>query len=91
MASSFEAPDRPSHKKSASTTTIRSNHNLTFLLAKLEEDATKRGSVDGQIKLQEGFARLQREKEDQTETENSNAAEVIDWGTSISDIIWIFG
>ncbi|PBK91677.1 RabGAP/TBC [Armillaria gallica] len=79
MASSFEAPDRPSHKKSASTTTIRSNHNLTFLLAKLEEDATKRGSVDGQIKLQEGFARLQREKEDQTETENSNATEVIDW------------
>ncbi|KAK0241603.1 rab-GTPase-TBC domain-containing protein [Armillaria nabsnona] len=88
LASSFEAPDRPSHKKSASTTTIRSNHNLTFLLAKLEEDATKRGSVDGQIKLQEGFARLQREKEDQTETENSNAAEVIDWdfwGAVMSD------
>ncbi|PBK74353.1 RabGAP/TBC [Armillaria solidipes] len=88
LVSSFEAPDRPSHKKSASTTTIRSNHNLTFLLAKLEEDATKRGSVDGQIKLQEGFARLQREKEDQTETENSNATEVIDWdfwGTVMSD------
>ncbi|KAK0195593.1 rab-GTPase-TBC domain-containing protein [Armillaria mellea] len=88
LASSFEAPDKPSHKKSASTTTIRSNHNLTFLLAKLEEDATKRGSVDGQIKLQEGFARLQREKEDRAEAENSNASEVIDWdfwGTVMSD------
>ncbi|KAK0485982.1 rab-GTPase-TBC domain-containing protein [Armillaria novae-zelandiae] len=88
LASSIEAPDKPSHKKSASTTTIRSNHNLTFLLAKLEEDATKRGSVDGQIKLQEGFARLHREKEDQVEAENSTASEVIDWdfwGAVMSD------
>ncbi|KAK0212657.1 rab-GTPase-TBC domain-containing protein [Desarmillaria ectypa] len=88
LASSFEVPMKSSHKKSASTTTIRSNHNLTLLLAKLEEDSTKRGSVDGQIKLQEGFARLQKEKEDQTETENSNDAEFIDWdfwGAVMSD------
>ncbi|KAK0461083.1 rab-GTPase-TBC domain-containing protein [Desarmillaria tabescens] len=88
LESSFEAPKKPSHKKSASTTTIRSNHNLTFLLAKLEEDSTKRGSIDGQIKLQEGFVRLQKEKGDQTETENSNDAEVIDWdfwGAVMSD------
>ncbi|KAK0504584.1 rab-GTPase-TBC domain-containing protein [Armillaria luteobubalina] len=88
LASSVEVPDKPSHKKSASTTTIRSNHNLTFLLAKLEEDATKRGSVDGQIRLQEGFARLQKEKEDQAEAENNTATEVIDWdfwGAVMSD------
>ncbi|KAG7449507.1 RabGAP/TBC [Guyanagaster necrorhizus] len=88
LASSFEAPKKPSHKKSASTTTIRSNNNLTFLLARLEEDPTKRGSVDGQIRLQEEFARLQKEKEYQIETENSSDAEVIDWdywGAVMSD------
>ncbi|KAF9029018.1 RabGAP/TBC [Hymenopellis radicata] len=65
------------HKKSASTTTIRSVHNLPFGLKQSDDIANHRGSVDGQHKLQEEFARLQKEKE--VVEEGHVETEVIDW------------
>lgn len=68
-----------SHKKSVSTTTIRSNHRLSFMMNRLEptEDSVLlRSSVDGQHKLQEEFARLQKERE----TEETVVDAPIDWG-----------
>lgn len=77
-------PFKPtSHKKSASTTTIRSVGNLPFILARLDiqkaqDDTSRRVSIDGQHKIHEEFVRLQKGKEE--EEENAvNAA--IDWGT----------
>lgn len=78
----LQSPKQISHKKSASTTTICSAHNLPFLVARLdiqEESRPNRGSVDGQHKLQEEFARLQKERE---EIEENNVNGAIDWGTS---------
>jgi len=75
-------PFKPSHKKSASTTTIRSGSNLPFILARLdlsdESITQKRSSVDGQRKLQSEFAR-QREEE---EAKDSGVPGSIDWGAS---------
>jgi hypothetical protein len=69
-----------SHRKTASTTTIRSFHdpNVSLLMNRLElqEGGRARGSVDGQLKLQEEFARL-HEKEAK---EHTAAEGVIDWG-----------
>jgi hypothetical protein len=83
-ATAFNPSKQFSHKKSASTTTIRSPKNLPFLLARLDlqeesSGSSHRGSVDGQQKLQEEFARLHKEKE---ETKDSLSAGAIDWGAS---------
>ena len=71
-----------SHRKTASTTTIRSTHesNGPSLVTRLEfqehNGKVARASVDGQMKLQEEFARLQ-----EMETKDHNQAESsIDWG-----------
>ena len=78
----YSDPFKPSHKKSASTTTIRSGNNLPFILARLdlsdEPITQKRGSVDGQRKLQSEFAR-QREEEEAKDNEVPGS---IDWGAS---------
>ena len=70
------------HRKTASTTTIRSFHetnNTSLLLNRLDLHGAKgkaRGSVDGHLKLQEEFARLHEK-----ETKDQGAQEgVIDWG-----------
>jgi len=91
-SASFEALPVPelmsapsSHRKTASTTTIRSVHSRkpSLLINRLDlqesEAASKhRGSVDGHLKLQEEFARLQ-EKEAK---EHTIAEGAIDWGAS---------
>lgn len=88
----FNPSKQFSHKKSASTTTIRSSKNLPFLLARLDipEESSRshhRGSVDGQQKLQEEFARLHKEEE---ETDNV-ATSAIDWGASFDfSATWSF-
>lgn len=70
------------HKKTASTTTIRSFHesgsNLLIKRLDLHDGlARNRGSVDGQLKLQEEFARLH----EQEKKEPKVAEGAIDWGT----------
>ncbi|KAG6857692.1 hypothetical protein H0H87_004108 [Tephrocybe sp. NHM501043] len=67
------------HKKSASTTTIRSGNNLPFIVSRLQDEhrMSHRVSVDGQQKLQEEFKRLHKEEEkDLAETPINKA---IDW------------
>ena len=69
-----------SHRKTVSTTTIRSTHenNGPSLVNRLDfqEGNVARASVDGQMKLQEEFARLQEmETKDHNQTESN-----IDWG-----------
>jgi hypothetical protein len=71
-----------SHRKTVSTTTIRSTHesNGPSLVTRLDfqehNGKVARASVDGQMKLQEEFARLQEmETKDHNQTESS-----IDWG-----------
>ena len=71
-----------SHRKTVSTTTIRSTHesNGSSLVTRLDfqehNGKVARASVDGQMKLQEEFARLQEmETKDHNQTESS-----IDWG-----------
>ena len=71
-----------SHRKTVSTTTIRSTHesNGPSLITRLDfqehNGMVARASVDGQMKLQEEFARLQEmETKDHSQTESS-----IDWG-----------
>ena len=71
-----------SHRKTASTTTIRSTHesNGPSLVTRLDfqehNGKVARASIDGQMKLQEEFARLQEmETKDHNQTESS-----IDWG-----------
>ncbi|KAF8893306.1 rab-GTPase-TBC domain-containing protein [Infundibulicybe gibba] len=83
-------PRQASHKKTVSTTTIRSGHNLPFILARmdLQDGGSNRGSVDGQHKLQEEFARLQKEKEQEHISEEQGVNGAIDWdfwGAVISD------
>ncbi|KAF8973253.1 rab-GTPase-TBC domain-containing protein [Flammula alnicola] len=84
-----DLPSLKSHRKTASTTTIRSLHdpNAPFFMNRLdlqEGNGRARGSIDGQLKLQEEFARLHEK-----ETKEQNVAEgVIDWdfwGAVISD------
>ena len=70
-----------SHRKTVSTTTIRSTHegNGPSLVSRLDFQEGNRASVDGQMKLQEEFARLQEmETKDHNPTETS-----IDWGESV--------
>ncbi|KDR75877.1 hypothetical protein GALMADRAFT_248616 [Galerina marginata CBS 339.88] len=78
------------HRKTASTTTIRSVHEQPLLSSFMnrldlqETGANSRGSIDGQLKLQEEFARLH----ERDTKEHSNAEGVIDWdfwGAVISD------
>ena len=69
-----------SHRKTVSTTTIRSirDSNGPSLVTRLDfqEGNVARASVDGQMKLQEEFARLQ-----EMETKDHNPTEGgIDWG-----------
>lgn len=71
-----------SHRKTVSTTTIRSSHerNGSVPVARLDfqehSEKVARASVDGQMKLQEEFARLQeKETKDHNQTESN-----IDWG-----------
>lgn len=63
------------HKKTTSNTTIRSydDEDNSFVRRR----ASVRASVDGQQKLQEEFARLQKEDNEQRRAEGA-----IDWGTS---------
>src|SRR6266540_3815427 len=74
--------DHPkSHKKTASTITIRSTHNkrASLLINRLdlqEPSKSNRGSVDGHLKLQEEFHRLHEHQKDST----SNSEAAIDWG-----------
>ncbi|KAJ7901861.1 rab-GTPase-TBC domain-containing protein [Mycena olivaceomarginata] len=85
----FSPASQPSHQRSASTATIRSVNNLPFILARIEtqkpdpDARPNRTSLDGQHKLQEEFARKQKEEDDE------NAAHAIDWadfwGAVISD------
>ncbi|RDB25076.1 GTPase-activating protein GYP5 [Hypsizygus marmoreus] len=86
----FTPTKHPSHKKSASTTTIRSANNLPFILARLdlqdESGTSHRGSIDGQQKLQEEFARLHKEEEGDDKDNVANGAIDWDfWGAVISD------
>ncbi|KAJ7132747.1 rab-GTPase-TBC domain-containing protein [Mycena crocata] len=83
---------QPSHKKSSSTTTIRSVNNLPFILARIEtqkpdsDTRPNRSSIDGQHKLQEEFARKQKDKEVENDDNPANAAIDWDfWGAVISD------
>ncbi|KAJ7462337.1 rab-GTPase-TBC domain-containing protein [Mycena galericulata] len=85
-------PSQPSHKKSPSTSTVRSVNNLPFILARIEtqkpdSDARpNRTSIDGQHKLQEEFARKQKDKEIENDDNAANAAIDWDfWGAVISD------
>ena len=83
----FTSPQTDRQKKSASTTSIRSASNLPFILARLDIQKAQevgspnpqRASVDGQIKLQEEFARLQNEQLE--EDEKVTNGEAIDWST----------
>jgi ecotropic viral integration site 5 protein len=76
------------HKKTASTTTIRSTKNLPFLMGHLDlqksdekRSSMARVSVDGKHQLQEEFARLQREQNSQEEqTVQNGGGGGIDWG-----------
>lgn len=71
-----------SHRKTASTTTIRSAHEpptVSLLINRFdiqENGARSRGSVDGHLKLQEEFARL-HEKDSK---DHYNGERAIDWG-----------
>lgn len=66
--------------------------NAPFILARLEgqkgqdEAGTpgKRFSVDGQVKLQEEFVRIQHDIKEEDETEAAALALTIDWGMSTS-------
>ncbi|KAF9071745.1 rab-GTPase-TBC domain-containing protein [Rhodocollybia butyracea] len=80
------------HKKSASLTTIHSGRHISLLVNREEQVQANRGSVDGQHKLQEEFARLQKGKADDTDNQNGpltpGANAGIDWdfwGAVISD------
>jgi len=89
IADTSVSASQPAHKRSASTATIRSVNNLPFILARIEtqkpdpDARPNRSSLDGQQKLQEEFARKQKEEDD----ENAVHA-AIDWdfwGAVISD------
>lgn len=76
-----EAPTSTStkHKKTVSTTTIRSPRRQSFFGLPDTTVKSNRGSIDGQQKLQEEFARIHKEVEDAADTSADN---VIDWGMS---------
>ncbi|KAF8629664.1 hypothetical protein AX17_005603 [Amanita inopinata Kibby_2008] len=87
---SLGSPTGPRHKKTASTTTIRSSRGLPFFFNGSDpQDTTvnsNRGSIEGQQKLQEEFARRQREIE--VAAVDISTDNIIDWdfwGAVISD------
>ncbi len=89
MVTTIMDPPR-SHKKTASTTTIRSIHTrkASLLVNRLdlqEPNRKNRGSVDGHLKLQEEFHRL-HERENQKE--HTSAENTIDWGASPIYGLW---
>jgi len=73
------------HKKTVSTTTIRSSHDRPFFELQDTTAKSNRGSVDGQQKLQEDFARMHKEAVGTTDTSADNAIDWAFWGTVISD------
>ncbi|PPQ63985.1 hypothetical protein CVT24_009414 [Panaeolus cyanescens] len=77
-----------SHKKTASTTTIRSlreQPGTVFTARDTPGQASRaRGSVDGQLKLKEEFARLQ-EQDSKDHTAVDNTIDWDFWGIVISD------
>ena len=77
-----------SHRKSASNSSIRSFvGNTPFILARIEsqreqdeaDSNAQRASIDGQQKLQEEFAKMQKVKEEKA-SEVEAASGAIDWG-----------
>lgn len=81
----FSVPSSMGHRKTASTTTIRSFHEPSIALLMnrldLQDDhaGRARGSIDGQLRLQEEFARLhEKEAKEQHVVEGA-----IDWGQSV--------
>ncbi|KAF6760265.1 rab-GTPase-TBC domain-containing protein [Ephemerocybe angulata] len=77
------------HKKTASTTTIRSSHRLSqdsLGSPSTARRASARHSIEGQQKLQEEFARLQKEELGQSNANGHDASIDWDfWGAVISD------
>ncbi|KAF8692081.1 hypothetical protein AX14_002628 [Amanita brunnescens Koide BX004] len=73
------------HKKTVSTTTIRSPRNQSLLELRDTTVKSNRGSADGQQKLQEEFARIHKEVEDATDTCADNIIDWSFWGSVISD------
>lgn len=73
------------HKKNASVTTIRSSDNAPFIITRLgAEEKNNRASIDGQHRLQEEFARLQHEKDDDPE-HKPNGIDWDFWGRVMAD------
>lgn len=80
-ALSSSAPS--SHKKSASLTTLHSGKHISLLVNRDEQVQSNRGSVDGQHKLQEKFARLQKGRVDGDDDDvpvTPGLVPGIDWG-----------
>ncbi|CAA7261604.1 unnamed protein product [Cyclocybe aegerita] len=92
IAPALDLTPTKSHRKTASTTTIRSTHekhlSLT-LLNRLDLDGVEgkaaRGSVDGQLKLQEEFARLQEKEREKEHSATEGSINWDFWGAVISD------
>jgi len=71
------ASPKGSHRKTASTTTIRSVRDSQTIFSTPLDSGSRRVSVDGQAKLQEEFARLhEKESKDQAHAAES----YVDWG-----------
>ncbi|KAJ7924841.1 rab-GTPase-TBC domain-containing protein [Mycena leptocephala] len=92
IADTAASTSQPSHKRSASTATITSVNNVPFILARIEtqkpdsDNRPNRTSIDGQHKLQEEFARKQKDKDAESDDHAANAAIDWDfWGAVISD------
>ncbi|KAJ6593928.1 rab-GTPase-TBC domain-containing protein [Mycena capillaripes] len=92
IADAAASASQPSHKRSASTATIRSVNNLPFILARIEtqkpdpDARPNRSSLDGQHKLQEEFARKQKDQDAENDDNAANGAIDWDfWGAVISD------
>ncbi|KAF5317172.1 hypothetical protein D9611_003965 [Ephemerocybe angulata] len=84
-----DPPPGKNHKKTASTTTIRSSHRLSqdsLGSPSTARRASARHSIEGQQKLQEEFARLQKEELGQSNANGHDASIDWDfWGAVISD------
>jgi hypothetical protein len=92
------SPDPSQHRETGSTssTIATPGNNASFILARLDmqkvqdesaDSKTHRGSVDGQQKIQEEFARRQKERDDEVEGTSSGA---IDWGELRFGVLSIF-
>ncbi|KAL0072388.1 GTPase-activating protein [Marasmius tenuissimus] len=73
--------EEPRHQKSASISTIRSggrgSERISLLINR--DDGLKRGSVEGQHKLQEEFSRLEKEQREEVDQEDHVVVKSIDW------------